>query len=96
MDSAKLQRKLMAAARLDPVSDHVPLAFEGRLMRRLREHPPLDLVGLWAQSLWKAAAVCVGVSVLCGIWSLATLAHKDAVTLETAVFSMAEQMAEDW
>ena len=66
MDLAELQRKLIAAAKSNPPSEHVPLAFEKRIMAQLASHPVLDLWAQWSHALWKAAASCVAVTLLLG------------------------------
>jgi hypothetical protein len=92
----KLHEKLLSAARQEPVSDQVPYAFEQRVMAHLATHQPVDRVGLWARALWRAAAVCVAVSVLLSFWSFSSAANPDAVSLETAVMSGAEQLMDTW
>lgn len=96
MDLEKLREKLLLAARHEPVSDQVPYAFEQRVMARLDTHRPVDLGALWAQALWRAAAVCVAVSLLLSFWSLSSAADSGTVTLETAVMSAAEQLLNTW
>jgi hypothetical protein len=71
MNLAELERKLLAAARANPPSDRMPLAFEKRVIARLKQAPALDLWTQWNKALWRAAAVCVAVMVLLGTWSLA-------------------------
>jgi len=66
----KLQQKLLAAARSNPPSERVPLAFEKRIMARLAALPVLDGWALWGRALWRAAAPCVAVMLLLGAWSL--------------------------
>ncbi len=69
MNLAELQRKLIAAARANPPSDHVPGGFEQRVMARLQERPARDEWALWARALWRAAAACAVVMLLLGAWS---------------------------
>jgi hypothetical protein len=70
MDLAELQRKLIAAARSNPPSERVPLAFEKRILAQLKSRPVTDLWAQWSQALWKAAASCVAVTLLLGTTSL--------------------------
>ena len=64
-----LQQKLLAAARAHPPGDRVPYAFEKRILARLKEAPAFDVSALWARALWRAAAPCVALTLLLGVWS---------------------------
>ena len=70
MDLAVLYQKLMASARAGVPSDHVPYAFEKRVLARLKAQPALDLWAAWARALWRAAAPCVGIMLLLSAWAL--------------------------
>lgn len=70
MNLDQLERKLIAAARAHPPNDRVPYAFEKRIMARLADRTVADGWELWARALWRAAALCVTVTVLLGAWSL--------------------------
>jgi len=69
MNLAKLEQKLVAAARANPTSDRVPYAFEKRIMARLAARPVVDDWALWARALWRAAAPCAAIMLLLGAWS---------------------------
>jgi hypothetical protein len=69
MNLAELETKLIAAARSHPPSDHVPYAFEQRVMARLRERPAADPAAFWARALWRGALSCVAVVVLLSAFS---------------------------
>lgn len=69
MNLETLRQKLLATARANPPADRVPYAFEKRIMARLAEQPALDLAALWARALLRAAAPCVAVMLLLGVWS---------------------------
>lgn len=69
MNLAKLERKLIAAARGNLPSDQVPYTFEKRIMARLAARPVVDEWALWARALWRAAASCVAIMLLLGAWS---------------------------
>src|SRR5713101_2070252 len=69
MNVDELRRKLIAAARANPPSDHVPYAFEKRILARLTARPALDHWAVWARALWFAAAPCVAVMLLLSAWS---------------------------
>lgn len=65
MNLAKLQEKLLAAARLDRPSEQVPYAFEQRIMARIRHlaQESADFWTAWARMLWRAATPCLGLTV---------------------------------
>lgn len=70
MNLAELEQKLIASARSHPPSDHVPYAFEKRIMARVGASPARDVMAFWARALWRAAASCVAIVVLLSAWSL--------------------------
>jgi len=74
MDLVELQRKLMAAARANPPGDAVPLAFEKRVVARLRARLAPDPYSFWSKALWQAAAPCTAIMLLLGAWSWFTQA----------------------
>jgi hypothetical protein len=69
MNVSELQKKLMAAARANTPGDHVPYAFEKRIMALLPSVTPSDSMVLWVRGLWQAAASCAVIALLCGAWS---------------------------
>jgi hypothetical protein len=69
MKPSELERKLIAAAKAHAPSEAVPYAFEQRIMARLGSAPVLDAWADWGRALWRAAAPCVVIAVLLGIWS---------------------------
>ena len=69
MNLAELHKKLIEAARGTPPSEHVPYAFEKRIMARISAHPVLDAGALWAQALWRATAPCFAIMMLLAAWS---------------------------
>ena len=69
MNLESLRQKLLAAARANPPADRVPYAFEKRILALLAQSPALDLSALWARALWRAAAPCVALTLLLGVWS---------------------------
>ncbi len=72
MHLTELERKLIAAARSDPPRDHVPYAFEKRVMARLQTPPAPDSRELWARALWRSALACLVTMFLLGAFSLVT------------------------
>jgi hypothetical protein len=64
MKQTELEKKLLAAARRNSPSDHVPYAFEKRVMAFIRSHPMPDGLSEWARALWRSAGACLAVLVL--------------------------------
>ena len=69
MNVAELQKKLLAAARANPPGEDVPYAFEKRVMARLAAPAALDTLAVWNRILWRAAAPCLAVMILMGVWT---------------------------
>lgn len=105
MNLEQLQQKLLAAARAHPPGDHVPYAFEKRIMSCLATVPAPDFSALWARALWRAAAPCVAVAILLGVWSLggdgsstaAGLANREDFSqhFERTMLAVADEQTED-
>ena len=100
MNENKLHDKLIAAARRNPPSDHVPYTFEKRIMRQISSLAPPSVWALWGVPLWRAALLCVAITVLCGVWSLASHRSLDSAEtfsqdFEAAVFAPVNQHLED-
>jgi hypothetical protein len=100
MNPSDLQAKLIEAARKEPLQDQVPYAFEKRIMACLASLSPLNSWALWGRPLWRAALSCVAITLLCGIWSLASAPKGDnsdsfAQAFERAVFASSDQHLED-
>jgi hypothetical protein len=70
MNLTALEKKLIAAARTSEPDERVPYAFEKRIMARLSEAAPVDVLGSWGRSLWRAAVPCLAVAVLLAGWNL--------------------------
>ncbi len=70
MNVDDLQQKIFAAARALPQSDHVPYAFEKRIMAHLKARPALDVWAVWSRLLWRAAAPCVGIMLVLSAWTV--------------------------
>ena len=69
MNVTELQRKLLAAARCQAPDARVPYAFEKRIMARLTAQPLVCFWELWGTALWRAAAPCVAVLLVVGVWA---------------------------
>ncbi len=70
MNLPELQKKLIAAARLNPPDARVPYAFEKRIMALIAAGVVTDRWVYWTRGLWRAAVSCVAVAVICGAASL--------------------------
>ena len=70
MDIAKLQQKLISAARSSPPADTVPFAFEARIMARVAGERPVDWISEWSLPLWRGAVACLGIAILLGAWAV--------------------------
>ena len=68
MNSAELQKKLIAAARVNPPGDGVPYAFEKRVMALLASRATTDHLVLWVRWLWQAAVSCAAIALILGVW----------------------------
>jgi hypothetical protein len=70
MNTTELQRKLIAAAKAQAPADHVPYAFEKRVMAHLQDQRTLvkDVWAAWASGLWRAAVPCVGLTLALSAW----------------------------
>jgi hypothetical protein len=97
MNANDLQRKLIEAARKEPMSDRAPYAFEKRIMARLAGMAPLNYWALWGRPLWRAALSCVALTLLCGLWSIMTPTPKSdnpdnfAQAFDRAVYASSDQ-----
>jgi len=101
MNLEPLQQKLLAAARAHPPVDRVPYAFEQRIRAQLAALPPVDLAGLWARALWRAAVPCVAVTLLLATWSFAPVATSSTTVdlsqqFEQALLATADQLEASW
>jgi len=97
MDLAELERKLLAAAKASPPGDHVPHAFEQRILARLNQAP--DPWAWWTRALWRAAAPSLAVMLLLAAWtigsgSVSDANHSLATDLETTLFAVVDDAGE--
>lgn len=70
MNPEPLRQKLLAAARSEAPSDHVPYAFEKRVMAHLAGRPVPDAWAAWGALLWRALLPCCGLMLLVAATSL--------------------------
>src|SRR5277367_5041348 len=80
MNFDQLQQKLISAARENPPSDRVPYAFEKRIIAQRAARPLPDRWAQWAGALWRGAAACVLVTLLCSAWSLYSISSRVPAT----------------
>ena len=69
MNWDQLEKKLIAAARNQPARDHVPYAFEQRVMAHLRSPHRIDDLTWWSRALWLGAGACTAIALLASVWS---------------------------
>jgi hypothetical protein len=104
MNTEELRKKLLAAARANTPREHVPLAFEKRILANLAAKPAVDHAALWARALWRAAIPCVAVTMLLGALSFVPTSSTDnasneeelATTFEQTLLASSEQQEELW
>jgi len=66
MDSDRLQRTLLRAARAASIPPGVPEGFEERVLRAIRRARRDETLEAWASGLWRAAISSAGVAGLMG------------------------------
>ena len=102
MTVQELEKKLLAAARALPPSLEVPYAFEKRIMANLAAQPLGDIWALWSHLLWRAAAPCVAVTLILGVWTaMSSAGHISpsttlATDLERTVWGPLLSLNETW
>jgi len=77
MNLAELQKKLTAAARLQPPDERVPYVFEKRIMALIAERAAVSGRIIWARGFWRAAVSCIALALVCGAVSLFTPTASD-------------------
>ena len=89
MKQVELEKKLIAVARANPPSDHVPVGFSKRVMALISARPVYDLWAVWAKGLWYAAAPCVAVMVMFSAWAFF---HAPQPHTQTPSIDLAQQL----
>ena len=79
----------MQLAQSLPEQEHVPYAFEKRIMAGIRSNLPQDVWTLWSRLMWRAALACVAISLCVGAW-----AHYEAEPSQTSAEVLAVDLAE--
>jgi hypothetical protein len=77
MKLAALEKKLIAAARLQEPDDRVPYAFEKRIMAQLAARSVAARQVFWAHGLWRAAISCLALTLVFGALSWYSPAVND-------------------
>ena len=90
MDIDRLQTELLRAARADRPSDHVPLAFERRVMARLAERIRRDPWSEWTAAFWRAAMSGGAIALLAVAVNLATPGAVNDVAEDPELFAVAD------
>lgn len=70
MNSDRLRRTLIQAARCERLPGGVPEGFEDRVMRVIRLRRPDDALESWAVGLWRAAVSSAGFATVVGVVGL--------------------------
>lgn len=69
-----------------PRDEHVPFAFEKRVMAHLNASQGSDPMGDWSRALWRAVAPCIGIMLLTVVLSSDSATDEDVdFELENAV-----------
>ena|ERR1051325_9058149 len=98
MDLSSLSKKLVAVARSQPPGDQVPYAFEKRIMARLAALPKADEWVWWGRALWRGAAACAAVALLCSAWTFFPPSNSSpgAIDLEDTVLASFNEADLTW
>ena len=101
MNIIELQKKLLAAARMTPHNDHVPYAFEKRVMAHLVGRLNVDVWAVWGIALWRAALPCVVIMLLTVTWIYLAAERSNsatplAVALENTVLASVDNGGYSW
>lgn len=96
-----MRQSLLAAGRRHVPADHVPYAFEKRVMAHLGRANSLDPFSLWNRILWRCAGPCVALTLLAGAFSWfgqteMQASENLATELETVVYAPLTTTQEVW
>ena len=97
MNLEHLEQKILTVARRQQPSDHVPYAFEKRIMALLKD-PARRVADLqWGAALWRASIPCVAIGLFASalaFFSAAPVTGPDLLAdMENAVLAVAYQDA---
>ena len=93
----RLERKLIAAARLIRPEQRVPYGFERRILSLLGSRATVDPWQAWNRVLWRAAALCVAITMLSGVWAYwDTRTNSEPMDLEHAVLAAVDHPGDVW
>jgi hypothetical protein len=101
MKAEQMRQRLLAAGKQQPAADHVPYAFERRIMIRIGRSNPLDPMLLWNRVLWRFAGPCVALTLLAGAFSWFTPPEQPTtenliLELETVLYAPLSTTQEVW
>ena len=102
MNLAKLQSKLVAAARAQAPDDRVPYAFETRVMARLRAPAKTDELAWWGRALGFGACACAAATLAIGAWTYSPDSEGGNDTdgfshgVEQSLFAVADDSENSW
>jgi len=101
MNWARLEKKLIAAARKNLPSNHTPYAFEQRVMTLLKSREREDQWAWWSRALWMGAGACAAIALATSVWSFKPDERSDAASsfshgLEQTLFASAEEPENTW
>ena len=88
MNTDILLKKLMTAAKKNRPSEHVPYAFEKRIMAHIAEMPVYDSIAVWSKMLWRAVAPCIIIMIMACLWALATSQYKVNIDNPSEAFEL--------
>lgn len=83
MNLDHLQKKLLAAAKANPPTDRVPLAFEKRVLAHLNAKPVMDVATLWSRALWRATVPCLALTLVLAGLALYPTGNSSSITAPT-------------
>jgi hypothetical protein len=100
MNVDELHAKLIAAARKHPPSEHVPLAFEKRVLSQLAARSAPNVWALWCRPLWQGAIFCAVLTLACGLWMNGSASKPESAddfsqAFEAAVYAPVSEHIED-
>jgi anti-sigma-K factor RskA len=93
MNLKELNQKLLAAARHNPLGDHVTYAFEKRIMAHITGRPQPDTLGYWAQALFRSALASTAIVLLLSVGT-AYLPSTETTPAPTAVAELSQDLQE--
>jgi hypothetical protein len=91
LETSSADERFLKFARNLPGNEHVPYAFEKRIMARIRELLTPAPLAFCSRMLWRAVVPCFGVMILAALFSTK---EPTAAFIDQATFDPAETMTE--